>query len=349
MKRFWLGVLAVLLLPAGALAQAAPVAWTQFIDPTEHAFAFDVPQGWTVKGGVNRFSALSVHPWITAVSPDGATQIFVGDPSVPPFKIPQPGQAEGTLLQPTGPAFPPPVALRYRPGAEFAAFYGPKSLAAAHCANAVATGTQPMPDLARAQHARAIAMTRGISVTGGYTPPEHDAGIATFTCQSGGNPLAAGVIADTVRPLAGPNVWGVSVVAGYLTTPDRDAWARGLLEHILASQQWNPQWQQAMREQARKVFARQARQSARAIAAMQAQSQQFSAMLRAQGNANQAALTASHNAFMAQMNAQSAQRNAQFRGYEAQRSLNSWKFDAYIRNGRVYRDPRTGEHYEVDH
>jgi len=347
MKTMRFAVLLALLMPAGVLAQSAPAPWTRFVDPTENAFAFDVPQGWTATGGVHRVSPLIAEISVAAISPDGMTQLFIGDPSVPGFVVPKPNQAEGTTVQSMSAQLPPGVALNYRPAAEFAKYYGPKSLAAAGCLGAVLTGTQAMPDVARAQYARSMEMMRGISVPG-FTPPPHEAGLATFTCQNRGRPLTAGVLADTTQPIS-IGTWSAPVIAGYLTVPGQEGWALASLNHMLASRQFNPQWDEAMRQQLQNALAQQKQQGEQVMAMMQQQSQQFSAMMLANGEAQQAARTASHNAFMDHMNQQSAQRNADFKAYQAQRSLNSWNFDAHIRNGNLYRDTDTGNIFEVDH
>jgi len=142
--------------------------------------------------------------------------------------------------------------------------------------------------------------------------------------------------------------WFVPLVAGYRAAPGQETWALAILNHMLASRQWNPQWDEAMRGQLREALARQAKADAEVGAMLQQQSWEFHNMLMAQGDAAQAARTANHNAFMAQMNAQSAQRNAEFQRYEAQKDLNTWRFTAQIRNGALYRDVNTGEIFEVD-
>ena len=48
------------------------------------------------------------------------------------------------------------VAPRHYPGAGFAGFHGPRALALAGCAEAMETGTRALPELARAQLARAM-------------------------------------------------------------------------------------------------------------------------------------------------------------------------------------------------
>ena len=347
MNKIRFGVLASVLLPSAALAQTAPAAWVQFVDPTERAFALDVPQGWTVKGGIKRFSELAAQPWLNATAPDGSIQIFVGDSQVPIFSVPKQNQAEGSQV-PQGGGAPPAVALNYRPGFEFAKLYGPKNLATVGCMGAALTGTQSMPDLANFQTELAKAHLQGIAIRGGFTPPQHDAGLATFTCQSGGKPMEAGVIVDTAQPVP-VGIWGASLVAGYLTTQGQGAAALASLNHMLATRQPNPQWDEAMRQKFQESVTRQNQQSDQFLAQMNRQSQDFTNMLLANGDAQQAARTASHNAFMAQMDQQSATRNAQFQNYQAQRSLNSWNFDAHIRNGNLYRNTDTGNIFEVDH
>ncbi|MEI9984180.1 MAG: hypothetical protein WDN69_13820 [Aliidongia sp.] len=332
--------------PAWAQTQAA--TWVQFVDPTEQAFALDVPQGWTVKGGIKRFSTVVATLWVTAASPDGAIQVFVGDPAITPFMIPKSGQAEGTALPPFSAVVPPAVTLSYRAGAEFAKFYGPKSLAGIGCTDAVPTGTQAMPDLARFQYERARFQSRGLNVRGGFTPPQHDAGLVAFTCQTTGRGYAAGVVADTAQPLQ-MGYWSVSVAAGYLAPQGQDAAAFAVLNHMLGTRQWNPQWDEAMHQAAQDVLNHMAQAADRDMALLQRNADQFSAMLKAQGDANMARLTANHNAYMAEQNRESAQRNAAFKDYEAARSLNSWNFTAHIRNGELYRNPNTGGIFEVDH
>jgi hypothetical protein len=323
------------------------VTWTRFVDPTENAFAVDVPQGWTVRGGVKRLSTIAAPIWVTAMSPDGHVQVFLGDPALPPFNLPKPNQAEGSPVQSTLAQIPPGVALGYRPGAEFAKYYGPNSLATASCAGATLTGTEPMPDLARQQHDRAVEITRGLSLPGmTYTPPQHDAGIAMFSCQIGGAAMAAGVIADTAQPI--PAGFWNATVSGYLATPEQAPWARAIANHIIFSVQFNPQWDQGMRDATQGLINHMNQEAAQVSALMQQQARQFSEMMAAKSQADMARMTANHNAFMDQMNEQGARRNAQFAADMARKDLNTWRFTAHIRNGELYRDPTTGRIFEVD-
>jgi hypothetical protein len=350
MTKFFLGLCAASLLPCAALAQTPKVNFTQFADPTENAFAVNVPVGWTVTGGIERVSPVVIQQWVTATSPDGTLQIFIGGPEViPGFRVPGPGQSEGDQVASPSPELPPAVVLNYRAGADFATYYAPMRLAAAGCTAAAPTGdTQPMPDYAQAQAARSVQLLSGVATRYTYTPPPHEAGLATFTCQENGQTMDAAILADTTPPSAAGS-WGVSGVAGYIAAPGQDTLALAILKYTLSSEQWNPQWDQAMREKLEAALTRQYQYDDAAMAQLQNMEQQsadFSRMLFAQGAAEQDAM---HNAQMSQLNAQSAQENSNFEQYEAQRSLNSWNFDAHVRNGALYWDNDNQEYFEVDH
>jgi len=253
MRKFWLGVLAIALLPGSARAQQTAIAWTRFADPYENALSLEVPQGWIVTGGVKRFSAIVARPWFTATSPDGSTRIFVGAPELPGYLSPKSGQAEGTAVPPLLPQLPPSSVLAYRPGAGFAAYYGRTWLAASGCSGAAPLGTRAMPEIARAEAVRAADEIRGMAHAAGVIPPQHDAGLASFRCRSDGT--TAGVIADTVRPLSA-HFWFAPLVAGYRTDRGQEAATLAILRHMLASRQWNAEWDQKMREQVQAAFAK---------------------------------------------------------------------------------------------
>ena len=66
------------------------------------------------------------------------------------------------------------MVLDYRPGAEFAKYYGPTALAKAGCDDAEVTGTQAMPDVAKSDLDRTISMTRGLKTKFVFTPPPRE-------------------------------------------------------------------------------------------------------------------------------------------------------------------------------
>jgi len=347
--RLWIGILVVTLLPAGAVTQSSKIAFTQFADPSEGAFSVDLPAGWTVAGGMTRVSPIDAQPWVTATAPDGSIQIFIGaQEMVPGFRVPGPGQTEGDQVPAVSPEVPPNIALSFRPGAEFAEYYGPTRLRVAGCDGATATGTKPMPDLAQAQAARAANFTGSITTRYTYTLPQHDAGLATFSCQENGTAIAAGVIADTTEPGAGGS-WNMTEVAGYIATPEQAAWAQAILKYMLASMRWNPQWDQGMRLAVQAALTRQYQQDDNAFAelqAMQRQSAVFSQEMFAETGAE---LSAIHKAQMAQLSAQSAQESATFQQNMYLKGLNTWNWTAHeVRGGALYQDVTTGAIVEVD-
>jgi hypothetical protein len=337
----------------GCLAGVSPVAaetialqWTQFFDPAEKAMALDVPTGWSVRGGVTRLAPYLAQPWVSAISPDGTIEIFIGDPSIPGFRLPAANQAEGAVVPALSPVLPPVVAFGYRPGGKFARVYGLNALgAAAGCADANVVDMQPLPDLAREQWNRAAEFVRGIAVNGAAQPPAQDAGLATFNCHQGSSKLAAGVIADTSQPVAGGS-WGVGLVAGYLTVPGQEAWARAILMHMLASRESNPSWVQAMREAGQEALRQQTAIDRDVLQTSERMSWAFTDMLVAKGEAEQGARTAAHNAQMAELNRESTIRNQNFQTHMAIKGLNAWNVEAHIRDHALYHDVATGQIFE---
>jgi hypothetical protein len=340
-------IIALAFLPGLAHADDAKLTWTQFVEPTEKALAIDVPTGWTAKGGVMRISAFLATPWFEVTSPDGSIEVFLNDPTLPGYRISEQKDAEGTMVFGGSPVLPKAMVLDYRPGPEFAKYYAPTALAKAGCTDAQVTGTQPMPDIAKADLDRATALTQGLKTKFAFTPPPHEAGLATFTCQSNGLTLSAGVIADTAKSDTLP-FWQAGV-SGYLTTQGQEDWALAILRHMFFSRQFNPQWDQAMVDAAQDSLNQQQSQADAAMAQLLANEQAEDAAIRAQGAADMQRLTSEHQAFMNQMDAQSAARNANFAAYEAQKGLNNWNFIAHdVRNGALYRDTSTGKIFELD-
>ncbi len=343
MKCMWVAAVAAAFLPSCAVAQSNSVKWAQFVDPAENAFSIDAPQGWNVTGGTMRLAPYIAEARLTATSPDGGIQILIGDPSIPAFNAPMGNQPEGQAVQ-LSPMLPPAVVLNYRPGAAFARFYGPSALANSGCAAAAPAGAQEMPELGVATYKRAVEVTRGVATQFPVSTPRHDAGLATFTCRNGGGSMVAGVIAVTTSPMPSWGAW----VAVYIAPPGQEAWALAILNHMLASRQWNPEWDQAMRLAAGDALRQQAAENQQFMAMLQERSWAFTNAVVAMGQASQDARTRAHYALMDQMARQSAIHNENFRRYMYQRSLSAWRFNAHIRNGELYRDVNTGEIIEID-
>jgi hypothetical protein len=73
----------------GADAAPAPdIAYTSYTDPSEGSFTVEVPVGWQVKGGLVRFNASDVRPWLRLTSRDGQALVFMGDAEIPTMLVP---------------------------------------------------------------------------------------------------------------------------------------------------------------------------------------------------------------------------------------------------------------------
>src|SRR5580704_8341671 len=73
------------------------VAWVKFTDPLEQAFTLEVPQGWTVKGGMFRLGYSDHREMVDMTSPDGKINIRIGDLSIPVYFLPNQSHREGEV------------------------------------------------------------------------------------------------------------------------------------------------------------------------------------------------------------------------------------------------------------
>src|SRR5579863_6325014 len=106
---------------AAGSATAAP-AWVTFQDPYEKAFTVEVPQGWTVKGGLFRMGFSDERPMINLTSPDGRVEVRLGDVGIPAYAVPSSlHPREGEIIDLGAQA--QLVVAKYRTGPEFAVLY----------------------------------------------------------------------------------------------------------------------------------------------------------------------------------------------------------------------------------
>jgi len=97
---------------AGRRCGATGMSWVTMRDTREKAFSIQVPQGWKTYGGLFRFSTIDARMIVDMTSPDGLTNLRVGDSTVPPYRVP-------------GPFLPPrPGVAAYAAGNVFATKYG---------------------------------------------------------------------------------------------------------------------------------------------------------------------------------------------------------------------------------
>lgn len=195
---------------------APGASWETVRDAREKAFSIQVPQGWKTYGGLFRFSSIDTRMIVDMTSPDGLTNLRIGDSTVPPYRVP------GPFLRPG------PGVAAYTSGHVFATKYGQARFASI-CQELRLTKSDA---LAPRYHPAAA----GISHT--------TAGEAFFSCTRNGAPTSAYVYAETMlMGPGGPGSSWVVVALGSLIAPAEQAKGAGAtLQHSGESLVMNPEW-----------------------------------------------------------------------------------------------------------
>jgi len=297
-----------------------------FTDPTEDAFTVSVPAGWSTKGGVQRASELAATVYVVATSPDSATTIGIGDPSIPPFALPTDGQpAGGTVKNAAGATA---TVAAYETGAQFAADYAQRAYGST-CTGMQAAGTQAEPDLVQQVQTQSAKFAGEV----GAPPPSvnFDGASARFTCQFNGAPYAVGVLAVTglqQNPNGPGGYWAVPAIVSYRTPAASQAPTEQMARSMEQSLQHTPQWDARMASATKQLIAGMEAQ-ANQLAAM---TQRDNAMLNANENRLNANLNAGHAAFMQQFNAQGAARTAAWNQHMYNKETGQQSEMRYINN-----------------
>jgi hypothetical protein len=203
--------------PSSASAVGASgLSWVTMRDTREKAFSTQVPQDWKTYGGLFRFSTIDARLIVDMTSPDGLTNLRVGDSTVPPYKVPGPFLRLG------------PGVAAYTPGNAFAAKYG-QARFAPMCQGLQLTKSDA---LAPKYHPAAGGISR---TTGGE---------AFFSCTKNGAPMSAYVYAETMlMGPGGPGSTWLVVALGSLIAPAQQATSAGaMLQHSGESLVMNPAW-----------------------------------------------------------------------------------------------------------
>jgi hypothetical protein len=197
-------------------AAATGATWITVRDTRENAFSIQVPQGWKTYGGLFRFSAIDTRMIVDMTSPDGLTNLRIGDSTVPPYRVPGPFLRSG------------PGVAAYTAGNVFANRYGQARFASL---------------------CQGVHLTKSDTLVPKYHPAANGmshttAGEAFFSCISNSAPMSAYVYAETM--LLGPGGPGSSwvvVALGSLIAPAEQARAAGAtLQHAGQSLVMNPAW-----------------------------------------------------------------------------------------------------------
>lgn len=266
------------LLLSASLA-AAQTPGVVFEDPVEHAFTVEVPRGWTVKGGLIRMGYSDARPVVDLKSPDGRTNVRLGDVTIPNYFVPnQLHSTEGEIYD-LGAQAQLTVA-RYRTGEEYAGRYVQARFKSV--CRSLTPQTLNLPDLAD-------------YIPSDAPPLQTSTGRAAARCDTAQGPETAYAF---VRTSLYRGFWGVPVLGSFVAPPDQVSAASEILLRCARTFKFIPAWltyqkrmdQQALEYQRARQAARRreiSREVAQAEMKMQGMKNQVNAFER--GQARQAA------------------------------------------------------------
>jgi hypothetical protein len=256
---------------AGALqarsnsATSSGPAWTQFQDPLEHAFSVQVPQGWTVRGGLFRMGFSDERGMVDVKSPDGKVAVRIGDISVPSYALPTPHHSREGEVYDLG-AQAQLIVARYRTGPEFVVLY---SQARFHelCQN-------PQPD----------------STDAGFQVPDKtpldgagttSTGQIAWRCQTADGPRVVFAYTRTVQE---NGIWQAPAIVSFIAPPEKSALARNIAFKMASSFQLNPEWIEHQKQMDAQGMEYQRMRQQQRIYDIQQQVRQFEAQMQAMQN-----------------------------------------------------------------
>lgn len=267
--------------PADIGATMARTSWVRFQDPSEGSFSMEVPQGWTVQGGMYRFGYFDVRVTVDLRSPDGNMVLRFDDANVPSYALP------GPLKPAVGKAYTKPMQFQmmvenYRDAQSFAETYGKgrfKSVCSTLTAQA-GTWKPTIPNL------------------GQPTADKTSEGTEDFACTTSAGAKRATVYVRTSLYNQG-SFWQADPVLSALASPEMLPTGLAVLQHALDTFQVNPQWK-----------AHQQQMTQDGLAMIQRDYQNFLTQTRATMQNFTNSMNQQVAGFEAQQNAQAAQVNS---------------------------------------
>jgi hypothetical protein len=197
----------------------------------ERAFSLEFPEGWRNQAGLYRPTPTDKRYESSAVSPDGAVTVFIGDRNLGSYVVPNQmmaslGFREGSPYSPAGTTVM--TILRYLPGAQAAQYWLQNRLPGAR-----ALAPKDRPDLAQQIAAHRYRFGNALRAT-------LHAGELDFEYQGKrGSVIAATEISGCEMNAC---MWNVPYLYGYFAAPGREAEAQTVLGHAWASARVNPEW-----------------------------------------------------------------------------------------------------------
>lgn len=208
---------------------AAGTSWTVFQDPAEHAFQIAVPQGWKITGGLYRVAPLDPRFMVDMVSPDGKTDIRLGDYRVPRFAALTPTLRGLGFYE--GSSYNRQVVANYRPGWVFADVYGQGRFSRL-CSEL---------RLKSMQKQTPVHSNQGFAAT--------TAGDVVYACESPEGMQVAYVFAETqLSQIQSSGSWSVNWLYSVTTPQNQAAQTIKVLFHALSTFEIFPEWYQRQLE-----------------------------------------------------------------------------------------------------
>jgi len=251
---------------ASSSSAAATPAWITFQDSYEKAFTAEVPQGWTIRGGLFRMGFSDERPMIDMTSPDGQTNIRLGDVAIPTYALPTPTHPTEGQIDDLG-AQAQLVFANYRTGPEFAVLY-------AHV-RFYQNCKSPAADTSDVN----FSIPDYIPNAGSGT--QSSTGRIAYFCGTGSTQRIA---FDDVRTTLATNLWTAPTLGSFIAPPAQLALARAILLHCAQTFKLSPAWLDYQKQiDAYALQYQQARQQAR-MAQLSQQVQQFESQMQAMRN-----------------------------------------------------------------
>jgi hypothetical protein len=242
--------------------------WVVVHDTQENAFSIEVPKGRKISGGAYRLGANNPRFLIDMTSPDGHTNLRVGDSAVPAFTVPHLGAPEGMRYS-TGVDWG--IAARYLTGQDFAVTYA-QGRFRGMCQDMHLKSADTLPPVLSPER-QVIARTPQGEVVNTTA-----AGEALFRCVANGQELAAYVWAETTLTtsnFSGIRNWAVTGLVSLVAPRAQAPQALRMLDRSARSFTLNPEWiarQAALSRQSTALVLKQAQDN------MAAQQQRFERM-----------------------------------------------------------------------
>jgi hypothetical protein len=200
-------------------------------DNREHAFSIDVPRNWSVHGGMFRLGIIDSRPVVVMTSPDGKSNIQIGDQMIPAYSLPSPqfqrfGFTEGKVMPVLGSW---PIVARFRPADEYVAKYG-----VAHF------GT-----MCKSPEVKKVTSVPNRIVKKPYPGGQLTAAEGYFTCTANNQEMLGYVYAETYSAPGAGGLWAVDAIGSFLAPVAQAQQVGEVLAQSWKTFVFNPQWTRA--------------------------------------------------------------------------------------------------------